>query len=409
MPGSFVQQVLVSLRPMVASFPEDLRRIASSDFTVVHATDAERAAEAAATPPIQDARAQDYLAWRLSTLRVTAWLLAASFVVAVVTWIVNLAGSDNNEVLREWVIYMPQFAKVVGGGWLLFVVLQVLVLRERAPGRGARRLRLAWLVSMGLPLLALLIPWGDLMWVGGAPDASRFKEALQDPQQLQRALTGEIMRLLLLVMVLLQALPALLSVFPGLFRAGLTLKTLLPRLGLGPGVAAAAGPLNALYLIVLLVIAQALLTSWALPFVAAFLLGAPMLTGVHCAALSRPMAPEAASRGVQRIRKISRILLGVGALGFVIILGRTSLFSTPMLGWSEAMVGPFDVLNLLVNLGGMVLTFTVVSSDGILVVSPARPGATGEDAADHATVAELKGALVAPARPSAPGTDAAPA
>jgi len=393
MSDSFPARLLRSLGPIVRSFPADLKRVGSSDLTVVRAGEAERAASASARPGVAEPHAQDYLAWRFSTLRVAVLLLAASFVVALVNWIVEVAGTEAVPGLRIWVLQLPGLAKVIAAGYLFLSVLRVVVAHAQGPGRGGRIVRRAWLVALALPLVALLVPWGDLMWEGAAPDATVLAQAANNPEALQRAVVGEIMRLALLVMVLLQALPALLSVFPGLFRAGLTLKTLLPGRGLGPGVAAAAGPLNALYLIVLLVIAQSLLTSWGLPVVALFLLGAPILTGVHCASLSRPTSAETASRAVARIRRISRALLALGSVGFVLILGATSLFGTRMLGWSGAMVGPFDLLNLVVNLMGMVLVFTVVAADGLVLVSTEAATATAEHGGEGATLTALQAVL----------------
>lgn len=387
------------VKSLASTFGLDLKRASVADLTRVHATDAERAAQVTQTPPVTDARAQDHFAWRLSTLRLSIWLLAASFVVTLVDTIVELASYEPSEGVRGWVLYMPGLAKLAAAGYLVFEVVRALAGGVQRPGRAMRQLRRGWAVALIAPLLALLIPWVNLMWT---VDQAQINA---DPQT---RFVVELMRLVLLVGVIVEALPALLSVFPGLFRAGLTMKTLVPTRSLGPVAAASAGPFNALYLIVLLVIAQGLMGSWALPFVALFLLGAPLLTGWHCAALAKPMDASRASAGVRRVRTLSRICLGIGAIGFLLILSNTSvmgmavfgvekteLFGTPV----DPMLGPLDLVKLAVHLAGVMLVFTVVSSDALFRLSPIGDAGTSELAADAATMRQVQAALLGKADP----------
>ncbi|MGE0192303.1 MAG: hypothetical protein AB7T63_09715 [Planctomycetota bacterium] len=388
------------VKGLASTFGLDLKRAAVADLTRVHATEAERAAQAALTPAVTDARAQDHFAWRLSTLRFAIWLLAGSFVAAVISFIVTLATYEPTEGLRQWVMIFPELAKLLAAGYLVYEVVRALAGGVHRPGRAARQLRRGWAIALVVPLAVLLLPWSSLV----VSITLREIEAIQDPvRQLQMLLISEITPLVMLVLVLLQALPALLSVFPGLFRAGLTMKTLLPTRSMGPVAAAAAGPFNALYLIVLMVIAQGILGSWALPFVACFLLGAPILTGWHCAALAKPMDAARASRGVQRVRTASRILLGVGAIGFLVILANTHVLRQPIFAIgsvtdaqgnrADPLIGLLDLLQLAVHLAGVMMVFTVVASDTLFRLTPVGEEDTPEQAADAATLRQVKAAL----------------
>ena len=381
------------VKSLASTFGLDLKRSSIADLTRVHATDTERAAQAAQTPPVTDPRAQDHFAWRLSTLRFAIWLLAASFVVTLIDFIVELASYESAEGVRAWVMYMPALAKLAAAGYLVFEVVRALAGGVHRPGRAMRQLRRGWAVALIGPLIALLIPWVSMMWT---------IDQAQINANMQARFMVELMRLIMLVGVIVEALPALLSVFPGLFRAGLTMKTLLPTRSLAPVAAAAAGPFNALYLIVLLVIAQGLMGSWALPFVAIFLLGAPLLTGWHCTALAKPMDAARASAGVSRVRTVSRICLGIGAIGFLVILANTKVMGMPVFGVEKAeflgnqvdpMLGPLDLIKLAVHLMGVMLVFTVVASDTLFRLTPVGEDDTPDLAADAATLRQVKAAL----------------
>ncbi len=380
----------------------DFKRTSSSDLTRIRASADERAAQAAATPAVVDARAQDHFAWRASTLRLAVWLLAISFVIGIIDWISNLAETKPEENLRLWVLYIPMLAKVLAAGYLVYEIVAALAHGGARPGRASKQIARGWLVALGGPLLFLLIPWGSLI--------------LDPPDGIDRAspqvmLTAELVRMMVLVMLLMEALPALLSVFPGLFRAGLTMKTGLPTRSLGPVAAAAAGPLNALYLVVLLVVAQGILESWALPVVAALLLGAPLLTGLHCAAMSRPMTAGAASTAVRRIRVASRWLVVLGAVGLLLVMNRTTLFGYTLFGLEDdpngatkTMLGIEDLLRVGIHLFGMMLVFTVVASDLLHRLSPVGTG-TERSEEDAATLSAIRDALAG--EPVAGPTDGA--
>ncbi|MCA9317045.1 MAG: hypothetical protein KDB73_16275, partial [Planctomycetes bacterium] len=388
------------LKSLASTFGLDVKRASVADLTRVHATDSERAAQAAQTPPVTDAGAQDHFAWRLSTLRLSIWLLGASFVVALISFITTLASYESAPGLRLWVMIFPELAKLLAAGYLVFEVVRALAGGIHRPGRANRQLRRGWAIGLVVPLAVLLLPWSSMIVSITPEEIARMGNPVE---QLQMLLTVEITPLILLVMILLQALPALLSVFPGLFRAGLTMKTLVPTRGLGPVAAAAAGPFNALYLIVLLVIAQGIIGSWGLPFVALFLLGAPILTGWHCAALTKPMDAQRASAGVRRVRTASRILLAIGAIGFLVMLANTKLLGRPVFAVAdskdaqgnavEPLVGLLDLLQLGVHLAGVMMVFTVVASDTLFRLSPLGDDDTPELAADAATLRQVKAAL----------------
>lgn len=379
----------------------DALRTLRSDFQRVGAGSAERAALGAASPPIVLPRTQDLCAWRASVLRVAFVVLATAFVVSFVGFCIEFFDAESVEGMDARIILVPGFVELLAHAYLLLQMVRALRAWTQ-PTLSTRVVRRGWFVAMLVPLLVLLVPWYRLVYLGTPP--SEVVGNSQTQEGLRALIGGELVRLLLLVAVITKALPALLSIFPGIYRAGLSLKTLLPSGGLGPLVAAAAGPINALYIVVILVIVQSIVSSWALPFVGLLLLGAPLLTGTHCAQIVRPLDAAAASRAVARVRRISGTCVGLGLLGMILLLSEAKLFgNAQLLGWGgdNVLLGALDLIPLGLRLAGMLLVFSIVAADALVRGMAARRvgqgiATLGED--DGETVAAM-GYVASPATP----------
>ena len=202
-----------------------VRRIARSDFQREHATERERELLAAAEPPVAAAIAQDYVAWRRSLLVLAALLLGVALLLNMIgfqttaTSRAEMFGATEGEIERliPNVEILDQSAYCEMLASLIALVLVVRAGRGwRQVRRSIRAARIAWIVSVGTPLVLAVVPWAKLLeFAPGNPEAAN-------------AVRG-VLGVLLGFGVFLFTAPKVLAVFPGLVRTSMALKTLLPE------------------------------------------------------------------------------------------------------------------------------------------------------------------------------------
>jgi hypothetical protein len=340
-----------------AEFLRHGKRWLTCDFSRMSATDEERRALAQASPPITDAVTQDYVAWRRSM----AWIGTLLVAVATVHALIELATTESGpESGTTGFVDFLAFVTFASHGVLLVALLQSARLWTR-PAADRRRLRWGWAIGLFVPVLMLLLPLKDLMFDLPAEQAPVEAGALDG-----RGLYLGAMSLLLAIMAFWSALPGLLSVFPGMMRAGALLKTLVPGRSMGSVVTLALGPIYALLLLVICTSVQQLSDNVVILFGALALLSTPIVTFRAAWAMVPPCTREQAAERFARYRKLARWPTLIGLILVGIGLFTTKIFGFQLIGYGNALIKVHALVLMAVWFFAMLTTYTVVSADALL-------------------------------------------
>ncbi|MCP5065810.1 MAG: hypothetical protein GY946_04525 [bacterium] len=352
-------------------FKLGVRRIAEGDFQQIKASDEERAELLAASRPVEQPLAQDYAAWRKSILMISSALLVVAALFKVINFqsfetvfvepqvpiAIEAAKQQGRNVSEEEArAYLVQRLgpENLETGNLLFIMdlsvillaalLVVLAARSWARIRASRRMaRRAWYVWMLLPIAMALIPWSAILDFSHlpAPEAKQIRMSI-----------GVVLGL---AMVFILG-PKFVTIFPGVIRSGLILKTLVPETGHSIWAAVICAPVFVLMLIlsvatVLQVQGDALLLFATLCFVLA-----PISYLRHAKTLMQPMEGPAAAALVGQVRKSGYVLNAIGAVLLIIFVLKHELVT-----WDGA------ITLVATALGGLFLMM-VVTSDFLLAL-----------------------------------------
>lgn len=354
-----------------------IRRVIRSDFQVEKVTPEERDRLAAASPPINDPITQDYAGWRKSVLFISAFMLLVYAGLQIIGFrtveeqtrnamrvqyrAMEKAGQPTNGMSESEFVSAQMDAQIAqfgrGNMELLdgitgsIVISSVLgaaaafyAARKWSNVRTSRRWsRAAWLVMFATPFLVTAIPVTAIMDFSHLDSASR--------EQISRAV-GVLFSLQVFMMIG----PKAIALFPGLIRASMTLKTLLPESPAPGWYAALVAPLYAVFLLVLSTsINQAYGDFLLISGILALILGALVFV-IRAPVLIRSHKPAEVGTQIRGIRQTSA---GLNALGAVLI--GSFVFTIPDLSL-------LDALNFLVGLIGNVLLLTIVASDFVLAL-----------------------------------------
>ena len=344
------------------------QRFMQGDFEQVKATAAERKQLESASTPVTTELAQDYAAWRKSILVMAAAVLVIAAAVNVIGFqtveselvegeiesaeqqgmrninednvrraVRQLWGAENLDTLG-WINWLTV------GTLLAVAVLTLLAARAWSTIRLSRRFaRRAWYVWMFVPIGVALIPWS----------------ALLDFSHLNTQQAGELKSVagIILGLVLTIALgPKVLSIFPGMIRSALILKTLVPETSLPAWVAAICAPIYVLVLVLVVALINQTTGNALLLFGTLCLALAPFSYLRYIRSLLRPLDRETAATRVRNARKLGYVLNALGALLIFIFFIDAEFFT-------------FGVaLEIALVAAGGLLLMMVVSSDFMLAI-----------------------------------------
>ena len=350
-----------------SEFRLGLQRIAQGDFHQIKASDEERRVLASGHRPVDQPLAQDYAAWRKSILIVASVLLVLAALFKVVRFqsfealvvqeqlkaakqqdpsitvesvrqnVLQTFGRDNLDTINF--LFIMDLSVI-----LLAALLVVLAARKWASIRGSRRMaRRAWYVWLLLPVCMGMIPWVGLLEFRNIPAAQADQV---------RQVLGLVLGLSMAVLLG----PKIVSLFPGVIRSGLILKTLVPETGHPIWAAVFSTPLFILSLIltvatVLQINADPLLLFCILSFIIA-----PVAYLRQAGALMQPMTSTEAAERVRRARKSGYALNGLGAVLLIWFVLKHELVA-----WDGAIV-------LVASTLGGILLVMVVTSDFLLAL-----------------------------------------
>ncbi len=317
------------------------RRIIASNFTVEAALPEERAALERANMPVTSPVAQNYAAWRRAMLWFSGFGLTVAMAVNIVDEVKSGFGSDNLPIVRVILIGLL-LVKIITPALLIHAALKWTDIR--ASRQAARRA--VFLTFFG-PLLIFLLPVTGL----SSPQELR-NHGIQTADQLMGIST------IVGVSALLTLLPHFLGLFPGIIRACMTLRTLVPESPLPGTIIALILPLFAiLLLIALALVAQA--GRGILFLGVAGMLCLPVFLFWNIRLLLKPMDGITMNAKIGPLRKSASLAWDIGLL--LIVADLYQIWK----GWGLRL-DLSTVIASLCNLIGVIILVTLAGTDFLL-------------------------------------------
>lgn len=259
---------------------------------------------------VDDPAARSYLAWRRSVLTI---ITLASGITSIIGILSGLAADTASltelgkglEMVRALaLVIMPVTAWKAARAWT----------RHK---RSRRWLVWGWTLSFLAPLLTALVPAAWQVTLGPEGEASQMAVVLQ--------LIGAIGNYVTLM-------PTVLALIPGIMRACLRVKVLLPQSMLPGWFLVAASPLWVfLFLVVFAIFSQ--VTSDALLIVGvAAIAGGPVLYLFHVGLFTRPVAADDDLRRLLAVQKRVRLVLTGGVACVIVWLFSGTVFGKHVVG-----------------------------------------------------------------------------
>ncbi len=334
-----------------------LGRALRSDFGRDNASEEERATLAAAPTPVTAPLAQDYAVWRSSVLIVASVLLVLVSLIQILSFETISDGMVRQQASQGFadedavranleqnfgagnldLLDMIPILHLLGS--LAVVVLAVLAARAwRDPKRSSRLARRGWYFLVGTPLLLATIPWARLL------DFGHF-----DPQQAQAvtSMLGVTMGLTFFMMLA----PKVISIFPGIIRASVTLKTMLHESPVPGYTVVLFAPVYAMFVLIVFTTINQMQGNWTLLVGLACLILSPLVYVLRARDFLRSHSAEESVTLVRGVRRQSYLF---NLAGIVILV----LFLADLEG-----VSFLQVLEILLAAGGGVFLMMVVAAD----------------------------------------------
>lgn len=299
-----------------------VRRALGWDLRVVTVEADERARLIELGVDEEDARR--YLCWRRSVLLVVMWPTLVSAILATLgTLGTDLSGLSSFGLLLEFVrlaalFALPVTARLAAKCWD----------RHR---RSRKTLLRGWLVAFLTPLVLALFPFAWRVDLSGG-DITVATQA------------ANLLGFLGAVSVYVTLMPAVLSLIPGVLRACLRVKALLPESIIPGWFLVAATPLYVLlFLVIFSTVNQ--VAGHALLLVAVFaLLGAPLLYMWNSGTFTRPLhQPEEIAR-IGQVQRTVGLVTGFGVLLLVVWAFQAQIMGHYLIGIGEhsSLIRPWD-------------------------------------------------------------------
>jgi hypothetical protein len=272
---------------------------------------------------VDEEDARRYLVWRRSVLLVVAIPMLISALLALLGKVTtDMSSLSGLGILLEYLgvaalFVLPLTAWRAAGAWDNHRRSRTILVR-------------GWLVAFITPLVLALIPFGWRVDLSGG-DINQVSAA--------NALLGFVGA----VQVYVTLMPAVLSLLPGVLRACLRIKALIPE-SILPGLfLVAATPLYVLLFLVIFTTVNQVVGDFILILGIVCLLGGPMLYLMNARTFTRPLRTEEEIAKIGSIQKAVVTFIGVGlaliaVYAFtheVIIPGQMSVRRMPLLGFDS--------------------------------------------------------------------------
>ncbi|MBL8797090.1 MAG: hypothetical protein JNM56_24530, partial [Planctomycetia bacterium] len=258
---------------------------------------------------------QRYAVWRRSTLYLVSVPTSLSAVLATVDTVNRGVASLNHfgellTVIATLVLYaMPLSALAAARNWS----------RLR---RSHRILRWGWAIAFLPPFFMALVPM-DWLFVAGPPE-----------QQAERRFALAVLDMFNGLFLFCTLLPTALALLPGLIRACLRVKTLLPG-SIVPGWFLVAGaPFSVLLWLVALIALNHLAGNPLLIAGVLLWIGAPLIYVLRAELFVQPV-PASACAKIGRVQLVVSMVTGLAVVLLCIYLGTRHILGLPLIGLHE--------------------------------------------------------------------------
>lgn len=220
----------------------------------------------------------------------------------------------------------------------------------------SRILAVGWAFAFFVPMLIALCPWS--WWGYVEPKVSPGKYG---PQHYRAMVEG----ILEGAEYLIALLPTVLSLIPGVQRACLRVKTLLPESILPGWFLVAAGPLYALFLLVIFVVINQIASNPLFLVGMSLLLAAPLVYVIRADVFTTPLTSDEAYRGMRRAQWIVGGMTAMGCIVLVIYLTTCDVLGIHLIGLDEktSLLRPIDLVDYSLEFVGRLLFMTVLGAD----------------------------------------------
>ena len=323
------------------------KRATTWDLNTVEPTEEERGA----LPKGMSDRVASYVVWRRGMIYLACAAGAVTAIFALISMIGDI--SDANEMPHGSGVLTLLSLLAFGAKACLIAILFLALGKWTDAAWTRRRIRIGWAIALLTPLAISLIPLSAII-LGGA-----------EARQMGRK---DLIGLIAGMVIFIQALPALLSLFPGMLRAGMTVKTAFPGRGLGPAVGAFLAPVYVIFLLVVLTPVQQLVSSFLFFIGLALFAAGPLAYARKSVRMLQPLTAEDAADGVSKVRVAMRWFQIPGIFLILVALLSKKLFgNASIVGFGEgALVGFWKLIDLLSSFVMMVSTYTIVAADGLI-------------------------------------------
>jgi hypothetical protein len=330
----------------------NLWRALSWDLRSVRVTARER--ESLLSSGVDSEAAQAYLAWRRSVFLLVIPVTTVSFLLS----IIRMAKQQYTGVtltplgvLTEALPILTQLSMPIAA--LLAYVFWLRVRLSR------RLLVVTWLVAFLLPLGIGLIPasWQGQVHVPGPP------EAQQAMDQFVRVFAG--------LYYFVTLMPTILALLPGVLRACVRMKGLLPESFIPGWILVAGSPLYILLVLVTFILINHLVGNVLLMLGLLMLIGAPGVYLCSARLFIRPLFSEHDRRRLWRVQWLYTTLSSVASVLLIVFAATAQLFGRNLVGFDSktAFFLPWNIIQFYVEVVGRSLFTTVVFSELIMLLN----------------------------------------
>jgi hypothetical protein len=348
-------------RRFLQGFPAHFRRATRADYTVGVATPAERSflTDGERVPrPVVGTQAQDYLAWRRSSLTVAFVFLAVTAAVGTVRFLADAAGAEENEAcdsgFATFLDFLLQAAKVV-----LCLACGLALAAWHDVRISYRRLRLGWAIGFAIPFLVALVPLRALLRMG---EPAGGEEAV-----LQQGV-AHVFGLLAAVIWFLKLMPAVLAVLAGAIRSAIAVKQFAPESAVPGWIAVVSAPLLCLLTLVVFVLLNQVGGNVLLVLGFGLLAVGILVPTLFARRLARPHTRAELNPVLSPILRRSLLLSAAGALFVTIALFTIDLLGMKLVAFRGGLMNVFELMEMGLEIYGRALFTTVLFSDLIVAL-----------------------------------------
>jgi hypothetical protein len=336
------------------------RRIVVSNFVSEAALPEERAQLEKAAIPVKSPMAQNYAAWRRAILWFSGLGLALAAIVQFCTDADLMFGRETPDVIRLLLIGLNGFQLAAP------ILILIAAWRWTDIRRSRKCARWGWIFLFLGPLLLFLFPLQNysttkelflfLSGQGGEQMSGEQYDAIvaQSPQA-----STQINIMIVASFAFIAAgfmIPRIFGLFPGIIRACLTLRTLVPESPLPGSVAALIVPLYSMFLMLALVIASQAGNALVFTGIACLVLS-PAILLFNVRLLTQPMDAASMNAHIKRLRIKMSLATATGIVFLIVAISDV---------WNKLNIEAWPLAATICQLIGNIFLLTLVSSDFFL-------------------------------------------